>query len=39
MKEVFLEYLSNKTRVIVHNKVALLKYFDNIFFMKKGKIV
>ena len=38
MRQVFLSYLSTKTRIIIHNKVELLKYFDQVIFMKGGKI-
>ena len=38
MKEVILEHLSDKTRIIITSQLNFLKYFDYIYVMKNGEI-
>ena len=39
MENCIINYLKNKTRVIVTHALNYLKYMDRIFYMKNGKIV
>ena len=39
LKECFVKYLENKTRVLVTHKFESLKFVDYIYIFKKGKIV
>jgi len=39
LKECFVNYLKNKTRVLVTHKFESLKYVDYIYIFKKGRIV
>ena len=39
LKECFVNYLKNKTRVLVTHKFETLKYVDYIYIFKKGRIV
>ena len=39
LKECFMNYLANKTRVLVTHKFESLKYVDYIYIFNKGKII
>ena len=38
MKELIIDYLKNKTRVVVTHALQYLKYMDRIIYMKNGRI-
>ena len=38
MKELIIDYLKNKTRVVVTHALQYLKYMDRIMYMKNGRI-